>query len=67
MHKLRAILWEEIENLRSNKTTPMHAYAVSHSVGKILTSIKLEMDYAKLTNRMPDAQFLELPDKPAEQ
>ncbi len=50
---LRTILFDEIDKLREGKTTPQNVNAISNSTGKILSSIRVEMDYCKMVNRTP--------------
>ncbi len=55
---LRTVLAEEIDNLRSGNTTAANVNAVTNASGKILSSIKLEMEFCKLTGRTPQSLFL---------
>jgi hypothetical protein len=50
---LRAIMSDEIRRLRDGETTAASANAVSNAAGKILSTVKLEMEYARLTGRKP--------------
>lgn len=63
MNDIRAILCDEIEKLRDNKTTPASVNAVTNATGKILSTIKLELEYAKLSNKRPKNSFIQLEDK----
>lgn len=63
MNDIRAMLCEEIEKLRKNKTTAANVNAVTNATGKILSTIKLEMEYAKLSNQKPKNSFIQLEDK----
>lgn len=63
MNDIRAILCDEIEKLRENKTTAANVNAVTNATGKILSTIKLEMEYAKLTNKTPKNSFIQLEEK----
>lgn len=61
MTDIRTMLCEEIQKLRENKTTPANVNAITNATGKILSTIKLEMDFSKLVNRKPTAHgFIEL-------
>jgi hypothetical protein len=51
LNELRGILSDEINRLRNGDTSAASANAVSNATGKILSSIKLEMEYQKLTGR----------------
>lgn len=65
---LREILSDEIEKLRNGETTPANVNAVTNATGKILSTVKLEMEYHKLLGKTPDIDFIqvgkkELPEK----
>lgn len=61
MTDIRSMLCEEIEKLRTNQTTPANVNAITNATGKILSTIKLELEYSKLLNRKPTAHgFIEL-------
>ena len=62
MNDIRAMLCEEIEKLRNKETAPSNVNAIVNATGKIISSIKLEIEFAKLTNRDPVSKFLELDD-----
>lgn len=53
MGEMRAILWASIEGIRSGKSSPAQVNAISNACGKFLGTIKLEMEYQKLTGRTP--------------
>jgi len=61
---LRQILAEEIEKVREGKTTAANVNAVTNASGKILSSIKLEMEYCKLTGKQPKMLFISDGDTP---
>ena len=63
MNDIRKILCEEIESLRANKTTAANVNAVTNATGKILSTIKLEMEFSKLTNKRLKSDFIQLEDK----
>ena len=60
MHQIREMLCEEIDSLRAKTTTPANVNAIVNATGKILTTVKMEMEYAKLMNKQPDLQFMTL-------
>ncbi len=69
INELRTIMAEEIGNLRSGKTTPATVNAITNATGKILSSVKLEMEYLKMIGQKPDIGFvkqLESSSKPTE-
>lgn len=63
MNDMRAMLCDEIQRLRENKTTPANVNAITNATGKILSTIKLEMEYAKLMNKQADVSFIQLSEK----
>ena len=56
---LRGILIEEIENLRTGKTSPAVINAITNATGKIFSSVKLEIEYAKIIGKKPNVEMLE--------
>lgn len=54
------MLCEEIDALRAKTTTPANVNAIVNATGKILTTVKMEMEYAKLMNKQPNLQFMAL-------
>lgn len=62
MNDIRAMLCAEIEKLIEQKTTPANVNAITNATGKILSTIKLEIEVGKLTNRKPNTSFLQLED-----
>lgn len=63
IRELREILGEEIQKLREEKTTPANVNAITNATGKVLSTVKLEMEYCKLIGRAPKIEFLQI-DKP---
>jgi len=55
---LRDILCDEIDKLRNDKTTAANVNAVTNATGKILSTIKVQMEYAKLTGIKPQMDFI---------
>jgi len=53
------ILNEEIHNLRGGKTTPANVNAITNAVGKMIASVRLQMDYQKLLGRVPKIKLIE--------
>lgn len=58
LEEMRAILSDEVRRVRANETTPAAANAVSNATGKILSSLRLEMEYARLTGTKRDIKML---------
>lgn len=61
INDLREILSEEIDKLREGKTTPANINAITNATGKIFSSIKLEMEYAKMLGEKPEILFITPP------
>lgn len=53
MTELRAMLSEEIDTFRAKKTTAAQLNAITNAAGRILHSIKLELEYARMQGRTP--------------
>ncbi len=66
MHDLRQMLSEEIDSIRAKKTTPGAVNAICNATGKFLSTIKLEMEFAKMIGKQPSSHFLTLMDKPTD-
>ena len=63
MTEIRSMLSEEIERLRQKKSKPADLTAITNAVGKILSTVKLEIEYAKFVNGQPASSFIELAPK----
>ena len=55
---LRSVLAEEITRLKTHKSTPKETNAVVHTVGTILSSVRLEMEYLKLMGLRLEIGFM---------
>lgn len=55
---LRRILSEEITKLRKGETTAASVNAITNASGKILSSVKLEIEYNKLLGKVPEIGFI---------
>jgi len=60
INTLREILAEEIDKLRKGKTTPANVNAVTNATGKILSTVKLEIEYSKLLGKTPRIDFIKI-------
>ena len=58
LEELRGILSDEIRRVRDGESSAASANAVTNATGKILSSIKLEMEYQKLTGRKANIPML---------
>lgn len=64
MHNIREILSEEMDSIRAKTTTAANVNAICNATGKFLSTIKLEMEYAKMIGKQPSTSFLKLMDNP---
>lgn len=60
---LRVILSDQIRDLREGKATAQNVNALCNAVGKIISTVKLELEYAKLVGVTPRVDFLALDHK----
>lgn len=60
VESLREILADEIQKIRTGKTTAANINAITNAAGKIFQSVKLEMEYAKMIGKKPDIKFIKL-------
>lgn len=59
MNDLRVILAEEIEKLRAGKTDAKTVSAISSTAARIMSSIRMELDYAKSRKETPNIPMLQ--------
>lgn len=60
INDLREILSEEIDKLRKGQTLTQVVQAIVNATGKILSSAKVEMEYAKIIGKRPEIAFIKL-------
>lgn len=64
---LRDVLAEQVELLRHKQTTPQLANAITNASGKIISTFRLEFEYARMVGKRPkvpslgNAKFRALP------
>lgn len=64
INNLRAFLVEELTSLREGKSTPEIANAIVNVSGKILSTVKLEMEYRKMIGKETlGIDFIEIDEK----
>jgi hypothetical protein len=63
LEELQVILSDEIARVRAGETTHAQANAVSNAAGKIMSSVRLELEYARLSGRVPKVKLLEERDR----
>lgn len=54
LNELRTILSEQIEKIRAGQATAASVNAISNATGKILSSVKLELEYHKMVGKTPN-------------
>ena len=59
IESLRNILIETVSSLRSGQTPPATAEAISNASGKIIASIRVQLEYARMRNEVPKLAFME--------
>lgn len=65
VNDLRNILAEELVKLREGKATAKDVNAIANVASKILHSVKLELDYCKMTRQTPNIAFITANQTPA--
>ena len=63
VNDLRTILAEEITKIRNGETTAANVNAIVNATGKILTTVKMEIEYNKLIGKTPTIDFIVTPKK----
>jgi hypothetical protein len=59
MNDIRAILSDEVSKIRNGDTTASNVNAIVNATGKILSTIKLEIEYNRLLGKTPNISFME--------
>lgn len=63
--QLRAVLCDTIAAVRDKSMTPDAAEAVSNASGKIIASLRVELEYRRMRGEVPKLAFLEATDSDA--
>jgi hypothetical protein len=58
INDLRDSLANELKRISSGETTPASANAYANICGKILSSVKLELEYNKMVGTTPKIDFI---------
>jgi hypothetical protein len=58
VEELREFLTKELQRVSDGEITPAAANASANLTGKILSSVKLELEYNKMTGHNPNISFL---------
>ena len=56
--ELRSELSKVFQELKKGEIEPKVASEMNNSAGKIINTLKVEMDYAELTGSKPDIKYL---------
>lgn len=62
MEALRDVLWQTMAEVREDRITPATANAVTNTAGKLLASVRLELEYAKAVGSRPNIALLGNPE-----
>lgn len=57
MTDIRELLSEQMDALKKQETTPGSVNAVCNATGKFLSTIKLEMEFARMIGKTPEGAF----------
>jgi hypothetical protein len=58
MEELMVVLSDNIRRLQAGEVAPASANALATSAGMIFRGVKLQLEYARLTNRTPNVALL---------
>ena len=58
IRELREVLSQQMLALRDGKADPKRANAIVNAAGKIIASVRLELDYAKMLGVKPNIPLL---------
>jgi len=57
--ELQSVLSDQIRKIEADETTPEKVNAISNASGKLLASVRLQMDYSRLSGKpLPDIPML---------
>ena len=60
MNDLREVILDQIKGLKSKETTPAVANAVFNGVGKVLSTVKMEIEYSRYIKKLEGALPLQI-------
>jgi len=58
INDLKNVICEEIDKLRNEKTTAANVNAITNASGKVISMVKLQLEYAKLIGLKPQMDFI---------
>ena len=59
IHQLRTALCETVEGLREGTVPPATAEAISNASGKVVQTIRLQLEFARQRNEVPVIPFMD--------
>ena len=63
IQSIQRVLWNEIHKIQEGSTTAANVNAVTNATGKILSSVKMHIEYCKLTGKAPETDLFLIEDK----
>ena len=60
VNDMRIMLTEEIIKLRNGETSAANVNAIVNATGKILSTVKMEIEYNKLLGKVPTIPFIQV-------
>lgn len=60
INDMRALVFEEIKRLQNNESTPAKLNAIVGGLGFVMSSVKLELEYAKTMAKNPEMPFFDI-------
>lgn len=61
---LRSMLAEQMVRLKSGKADPKHVNAMCNAAGKVIGSVRLELEYARMLGVTPAISFIKTTSEP---
>lgn len=58
INDLRNFILEEMNRLKNQESTPASANAAANLAGKVISSVKMELEYNKMVGATPSIPFL---------
>ena len=56
---IQSILWTEVQRIQAGETSAANVNAIANATGKILSAVKLQMEFYRLTGKtLPDLPLL---------
>jgi hypothetical protein len=65
LDEMRVVLSDSIRDIRESEASAANVNAISNAVGKILSSVKLQIEYYRMIGKTPDIPMLTTREKEA--